>query len=285
MAKRFTILVLATLLMAACDLISTDRAGSEVRTSLSFEDVSLEAGGDTAHVALRYHFAATDRAGFVSFEAASDQSFVQAVVVEDSLWLAASDVGSATVSVTALGENGDAATLDILVLVSGFACPPGPSAGMVDFIPIESNEVWEFDYETRQYRVSEYPHTRSEGVLTLTLGASSCRGGVRTVKAVETASGNNYVLEEGEWVLRSQTDTLHDVVLEESVDGVRFPWWDVIAAPRYYDAGLDSIVVVQPIDCYGDSNVTTKMERGGLLYYSYDCLLSHYSRHFVLRRR
>jgi hypothetical protein len=164
------------------------------------------------------------------------------------------------------------------------ACPPSPSKGFVDFLPIESGEIWTFDYGY-SHHVTGIPDVREEGTLMLSLGESTCLNGTRRVYAEERTIADHYVRDVGEWELRSQIDRTQEIIVVETEEGVSFPWWDVVDAPRYHRAGLDSVVVVQPLDCYGNSNVTTILKPGALVHFSYDCDVSHADYHFVLNRK
>ena len=235
-------------LMVGCDATREDSVDPPaVRLTEPFSDIAFafETTIDPAAVeviALSEHFAVESRSDSsvaLTYEATTEGV---AVVELDGSLLRVSpvDVGEGAVIVRArAGES--AVVADTFSVEVSTECPPGPSSGEADFLPLVEGETWRFRYSGSGYSGSE--NFRDEGTLMLALGAMSCTDGTRTFQAEEHKEGVRT-----RWYSNGTsgptTPFEEDRTLEvvETAAGVRVPWsgWTVA---RYHAADIDTVRV------------------------------------------
>jgi len=190
---RWLTCLLALVLFAGCDSGDSDSPASlEVETPL--EDLTLPVG-ERQEVDLTAHFRHSEGAT-LTFEARRDSgNSVEVVAIEDGrMQLEAQSEGRSIISVRAVSrflETSAAFSVD----VTPGLCPPEPAPGMADYFPMETGQVWLFDYRHRFGPINS-GGTQREGQLSMTFESVNCANYVRTVQVREVATVDGTVYRE-----------------------------------------------------------------------------------------
>jgi hypothetical protein len=182
---------LALALFAGCDSGNSDSPASlEVATPL--EDLALPVG-ERREVDLTEHFRHSKGAA-LAFEARRDSGrSVEVVAIEDGqMQLEAQSEGRSIISVRAASRFLETSA-DFAVDVTPGICPPEPGPGMADYFPMETGQVWLFDYRYRNGTTdSDSGENQREGQVSMEFESVACANYVRTaqVREVTTIDGN-----------------------------------------------------------------------------------------------